>query len=45
MAAAEVIAADIGAEHVRVPGFYPQVEQPGLVNDALDALWRRADAA
>jgi pimeloyl-ACP methyl ester carboxylesterase len=45
MAAAEVIAADIGAGHVRVPGFYPQVEQPRLVNDALRDLWDRADTA
>ncbi|XVQ10541.1 alpha/beta fold hydrolase [Spirillospora sp. CA-255316] len=45
MAAAGVIAEEIGAEHVRVPGFYPQVDQPALVNDALRGLWTKADRA
>ncbi|MFC5748357.1 alpha/beta fold hydrolase [Actinomadura rugatobispora] len=43
MAAAGVIAEEIGAEHLRVPGFYPQVDQPALVNEALSALWAEAD--
>jgi hypothetical protein len=45
MAAAEVIAEETGAEHVRVPGFYPQVDQPALVNQALRDLWTKADRA
>ncbi|GLZ15060.1 hypothetical protein Acsp04_52950 [Actinomadura sp. NBRC 104425] len=45
LAAADFIADRIGAERLRVPGFYPHTEQPTLVNDALRDLWRRADAA
>ena len=45
MAAAAVIAEDIGADLLRVPGYYPQVDQPARVNEALQALWHKADAA
>jgi pimeloyl-ACP methyl ester carboxylesterase len=41
--AAEVIAREIGAELVTVPGFYPHVQQPELVNGLLTAFWDRAD--
>lgn len=43
--AARVVADKLGAELRTVPGFYPQVQQPELVNEALAALWDRADAA
>ncbi|MFJ6675589.1 alpha/beta fold hydrolase [Actinosynnema sp. NPDC091369] len=44
-AAAEVIAARIGATLLTVPGFYPHVQQPTAVNAALADLWTRADAS
>lgn len=39
MAAAGHIAARLGAEHLRVPGFYPHTQRPDLVNTALERLW------
>lgn len=39
MAAAEATAERIGAELVRVPGYYPQVQHPDLINDLLDRFW------
>ncbi|WP_344953756.1 alpha/beta hydrolase [Actinomadura miaoliensis] len=45
LAAADFIADRIGAERLRVPGFYPHTEQPALINDALRDLWRRVDTA
>ncbi|WP_199443458.1 alpha/beta fold hydrolase [Umezawaea beigongshangensis] len=41
--AAGVIAREIGAELVTVPGFYPHVQEPELVNGVLAAFWERAD--
>lgn len=43
--ASRALADRIGAEVRTVPGFYPQVQQPRRVNDALLALWDRADRA
>ncbi|GAA5059365.1 alpha/beta hydrolase [Thermocatellispora tengchongensis] len=40
MVAAEFIASRIGAGHVTVPGYYPHVQEPGLVNAAIEDLWR-----
>ncbi|NYD47908.1 pimeloyl-ACP methyl ester carboxylesterase [Actinomadura luteofluorescens] len=40
IAAAEFIAERIGARYLKVPGYYPQVQQPSTVNDALRDLWR-----
>jgi hypothetical protein len=34
----------IGARLVTVPGFYPHVQQPALVNRTLAEFWDRADA-
>jgi pimeloyl-ACP methyl ester carboxylesterase len=44
MIAAVVIAEPLGAQLLTVPGFYPQVQQPTAVNEALARLWERADA-
>jgi hypothetical protein len=35
MITAEVIAERLGAQLLTVPGFYPQVQQPTAVNEAL----------
>lgn len=43
MVTAEVIAARLGARLLTVPGFYPQVQQPEAVNEALEELWERGD--
>ncbi|GAA4238479.1 hypothetical protein GCM10022254_54610 [Actinomadura meridiana] len=40
IAAAEFIADRISARHLKVPGYYPQVQQADEVNDALRNLWR-----
>lgn len=40
---AEVVADRLDAELLTVPGFYPQVQEPELVNHALRQLWERAD--
>jgi len=40
---AEVVAERLGAELLTVPGFYPQVQQPAAVNEALARLWERGD--
>jgi pimeloyl-ACP methyl ester carboxylesterase len=44
MITAEVIAERLGARLLTVPGFYPQVQQPEAVNEALARLWERGDA-
>jgi pimeloyl-ACP methyl ester carboxylesterase len=44
MITAEVIAERLGAQLLTVPGFYPQVQQPEAVNEALTRLWERGDA-
>ncbi len=41
--AARVVAEKVGAQLLEVPGFYPQVQEPELVNEALTALWGRAE--
>ncbi|MEJ3653307.1 alpha/beta hydrolase [Actinomycetes bacterium KLBMP 9759] len=41
--AARVVAEQVGADLLTVPGFYPHVQEPERVNDALRDLWRRAD--
>ncbi|MGN0122561.1 MAG: alpha/beta fold hydrolase [Rhodococcus sp. (in: high G+C Gram-positive bacteria)] len=41
---ARVVADRIGGELLEVPGFYPHVQQPDTVNEALEELWSRADA-
>ncbi|MGX7727420.1 alpha/beta fold hydrolase [Rhodococcus sp. 5G237] len=41
---ARVVANRIDGELLEVPGFYPHVQQPETVNEALDELWSRADA-
>ena len=41
---ARVVADRIGGELLEVPGFYPHVQQPERVNEALEELWSRADA-
>ncbi|MGI5171643.1 alpha/beta fold hydrolase [Spirillospora sp. CA-253888] len=43
IAAAKFIADRIGAGYLKVPGYYPQVQQPGPVNEALRTLWRRTE--
>ncbi|GAA5121112.1 alpha/beta fold hydrolase [Pseudonocardia adelaidensis] len=45
MITAEVVAEKLGARLLTVPGYYPQVQQPALVNEALAQLWERADAS
>ncbi|WP_222720680.1 hypothetical protein [Actinomadura sp. HBU206391] len=39
MTCARVTAERIGARLLRVPGYYPHVQRPDLVNAALRALW------
>ena len=41
---AQVVAERVGTELLTVPGFYPQVQEPDLVNRALPDLWSTADA-
>ena len=43
MACARVTAERIGGELLQVPGYYPQVQHPDIVNDVLDRFWSRAD--
>jgi pimeloyl-ACP methyl ester carboxylesterase len=43
MITAEVIAERLGARLLTVPGFYPQVQQPAAVNEALVRLWEQGD--
>jgi pimeloyl-ACP methyl ester carboxylesterase len=43
MITAEVVAERLGAQLLTVPGFYPQVQQPAAVNEALVRLWERGD--
>lgn len=45
MITAEVTAERLGARLLTLPGFYPQVQQPDAVNEALARLWERGDAA
>lgn len=45
MITAEVIAEQIEARLLTVPGFYPHVQQPAAVNEALAELWARAEAS
>jgi pimeloyl-ACP methyl ester carboxylesterase len=44
MITAEVIAERLRARLLTVPGFYPQVQQPASVNEALARLWEQGDA-
>lgn len=44
MITAEVVAERLGARLLTVPGFYPQVQQPVAVNEALARLWEQGDA-
>ncbi|GAB2702596.1 alpha/beta fold hydrolase [Kitasatospora kifunensis] len=43
MAVAEAVAEAVGAQLLRVPGYYPHTQQPAAVNAALLRLWQVAD--
>jgi len=45
MITAEVVSERLGARLLTVPGFYPQVQEPDAVNEALAQLWEQGDAA
>ena len=44
IACAETVAAAIGAELLRVPGYYPHTQQAAAVNAALQELWESRES-
>ena len=40
LACADAVADRIGAQRLRVPGYYPHTQHPAEVNAALRRLWR-----
>jgi pimeloyl-ACP methyl ester carboxylesterase len=45
LVAARAFARKVGGKLLEVPGFYPQIQEPARVNDALRGLWDTADAS